>query len=1062
MAGGEGSVDAFRLRKENGDRRWGWVALVLGLAAVLASLSAPDAGPASGTEPSLAGADEKSRGSSGENVPWQSANEWTSPDDGPAPRTFTAMAYDSQSHRTVLFGGSPISGDTWIYDLAGNSWTLAAPLLKPSARMGHALAYDSQSDRVILFGGRNAQVDLNDTWAYDLDADVWTEVFPSSQPAARAGHAMAYDSESDRVVLFGGAAGRQSTNETWAFDFNAGTWTDMTGVVAPGRRGGTAMAYDSSSDRIVLYGGFSTGFLEDTWLYDLNGNAWSYVFRSPWPLPRYAHSMAYDAQSDRVVLFGGSTAAGGDWNATWTYDTDSNTWRKMAPAQHPTRRLSPAMAYDASSDRVVLFGGDSGTELGDTQAYDANGDSWSVMKAGVRPSARNDAALAYDAQSQRTVLFGATSELWAYDATADAWSLPTVVAPVPWQRAGHTMTYDPAADRIVLFGGWRYLTEFSNETWTYDYDAHTWSDVSTVPAPSPRGWHSAAFDAQSSRLIVFGGEAGAGPLPSETWAFDLANRTWTDMRPASGPSPRSGHAAAYDPESGRVIIYGGRTAAGQPTDETWAYDYRTNTWTDVSPATSPPPLAYAGLASDEVRGRLLLFGGETASGPTDETWAFDPTTDSWARLDPLTKPSPRSRHALAYDASADRVVVFGGEGDWSFGETWEYRSPDPPSEPRSVTASAGDARASLIWSPPVSSGGAPVIGYRVWRGPAPGLETVLADIGAALTYSDTGLANGQMYYYQITARNAAAEGARSEEAAATPVALEVTLTANRTLGTAPLAIAFHAEVSGGRAPYELAWDFGNGDSGTGSDLEHTYPAGGQFRVSVTVRDADDAEAQDGTDIVVRPPLALEASADRTEGTSPLTVVFAANATGGSPPYEFQWEFGDGGTGGQQTPLHAYSRAGEFSATVVVTDSDGRTVSRTLVITVRAPPGEGFPTALLLLAGVAAAIVVAAIVVATRRRRRVPAPKGEAPGLRPTPVPDARIESLTAAFREGSLSRALLAGNLAKLLGVPPSPQRDTLIRAFNEGRVDERLLERNLRAMSSKRDAPAASPKRHS
>jgi hypothetical protein len=35
-------------------------------------------------------------------------------------------------------------------------------------------------------------------------ANTWTNMNPSTHPGARSGHAMAYDSESDRVILFGG------------------------------------------------------------------------------------------------------------------------------------------------------------------------------------------------------------------------------------------------------------------------------------------------------------------------------------------------------------------------------------------------------------------------------------------------------------------------------------------------------------------------------------------------------------------------------------------------------------------------------------------------------------------------------------------------------------------------------------------------------------------------------------------------------------------------------------------------------------------------------------------
>src|SRR5437879_13787137 len=100
------------------------------------------------------------------------------------------------------------------------------PATKPSARWGHSLAYDSQSDRVILFGGATPVID--DTWAYDFNTNTWTNMNPGTKPSARLGHSIAYDSQSDRVILFGGADSGGSIDDTWAYDLNTNPWTNMT------------------------------------------------------------------------------------------------------------------------------------------------------------------------------------------------------------------------------------------------------------------------------------------------------------------------------------------------------------------------------------------------------------------------------------------------------------------------------------------------------------------------------------------------------------------------------------------------------------------------------------------------------------------------------------------------------------------------------------------------------------------------------------------------------------------------------------------------------------------
>lgn len=122
--------------------------------------------------------------------------------------------------------------DTWTYDLSINNWTEMMPSSSPSAREYHSMVYNLKFDKVILFGGFSGTY-LSDTWVYDLESNIWTNMNPVNPPDGRAEHSMVYDSDLDMIVLFGGYNGSSSLNDTWVYDLDTNTWTEMGCFISP-------------------------------------------------------------------------------------------------------------------------------------------------------------------------------------------------------------------------------------------------------------------------------------------------------------------------------------------------------------------------------------------------------------------------------------------------------------------------------------------------------------------------------------------------------------------------------------------------------------------------------------------------------------------------------------------------------------------------------------------------------------------------------------------------------------------------------------------------------------
>lgn len=271
-------------------------------------------------------------------------------------------------------------------------------------RNAHAMVYDSDRKRVVLFGGADESKVCNDTWEWD--GKVWTRVAITG-PAPRTFPAMTYDNIRKRVVLFGGnrvlfgnsPAENTFLDDTW--EWNGKTWQQIK-VKGPVRRAEAVMSFDSNRGCAVLFGGHNLSGttrqrLGDTW--ELDGVKWR-LANNNGPSPRNGAAQVYDTHRKRVLLFGGSTADSVS-GEIWEWDGKDWTENKNHSSEG---RFNAVMAYDIAQQQVIRFGGRyKGKPLGDTWKYDING--WSRLNVSG-PSPRNHSAMVYDAHRKKMVLFG--------------------------------------------------------------------------------------------------------------------------------------------------------------------------------------------------------------------------------------------------------------------------------------------------------------------------------------------------------------------------------------------------------------------------------------------------------------------------------------------------------------------------------------------------------------------------------------------------------------------------------------------------------------------------------
>ncbi|MCW5980586.1 MAG: hypothetical protein KIT09_21075 [Bryobacteraceae bacterium] len=284
--------------------------------------------------------------------------------------------------------------------------------------------------------------------------------------------------------------------------------------------------------------------------------------------------------------------------------------------------------------------------------------------AGRAPSPRVDGAIVYEDQDRRLYLFGGRdtaprNDLWAYSIDERRWT-EIETSSRPPARFGHTLVLDAVRRRLIVFGG--QAGGFFSDVWAFDISRGDWQRLSPDEAgPSRRYGHSAIYDAARDRMVISHGFTDAGRF-DDTWAFAFSSNRWTDISPEAGrPLRRCLHHAVYHRAGDEMILYGGCASGfgSCPLGDLWSFNLQSNRWTQAS-GSAPPPRQWYGAAFDEQRGRFVVVGG-SGPGLLGDTWEFDPISRTWgeAALDGPA-PSPRERLQGTHAAALAGTVFFGG------------------------------------------------------------------------------------------------------------------------------------------------------------------------------------------------------------------------------------------------------------------------------------------------------------------------------------------------------------------------------------------------------------------
>lgn len=409
----------------------------------------------------------------------------------PAPSGLTAAALPSSSSRIDLaWTDNTTTEDGFKVErsLDGVAFTVIATLPPNTQAYTDTGLFPSTTYyyRVKAF---NAAVEtpVSNTASATTTAVSWSLITPTNpSPSARLFHTAVFDPGGNRMIVYGGADIAGFPPEIHSLTFPAATWATLPSATpSPAGRYWHTSVFDDSivgNPRVLVYGGDDTNLLFNTEVHSYDFAQWgTLAVGATKPVPRFAHSAVYDPTNKKMIIFAGNDGMN-RLNDVWELrltGVGSPAWTQLFPlGTPPSARDSHTAVFDVSNQRMIVFGGSDGVPRNDTWTLSLSGSPrWSPLAPiGVPPAARVGASGVYDPAGNKMVVFGGDNgaltnyllnDVWMLTLSATAtWKAVPIPAPLPAPRMGHSVVHDIVSQRMIIFAGGDFnLGTADNEIW---------------------------------------------------------------------------------------------------------------------------------------------------------------------------------------------------------------------------------------------------------------------------------------------------------------------------------------------------------------------------------------------------------------------------------------------------------------------------------------------------------------------------------------------------------------------------------------------------------------------
>lgn len=189
-----------------------------------------------------------------------------------------------------------------------------------------------------------------------------------------------------------------------------------------------------------------------------------------------------------------------------------------------------------------------------------------------------------------------------------------------------------------------------------------------------------------------GGESHGLSVAGDIRLTGINEEVWSQK--AGGATSRSFASVVWDPQDRQVLVFGGSTGATPHLNDLWAYDPSTDSWARKASAAGAAGRVQHTAVWDSTNRQMLVFGGYDGASRLNDLWAYNPTTNTWTQK--ASGATPRYYHTAVWDGQNGQMLVFGGYDGGYKNDLWAYSPSANSWSQKSGGASARDAH-SAVW-----------------------------------------------------------------------------------------------------------------------------------------------------------------------------------------------------------------------------------------------------------------------------------------------------------------------------------------------------------------------------